>query len=231
MTRRQRAIIFASVLIVALILIVPLGAAIRLFGIDRAGLSARAASGDMWTGQLASARLGPLALGTARVGLKPLGLLAGRAEIGMNSEQGYGRIIAGGGVREIEGVTGQVSLARLLAPLPIESVSLEGASILFRDQSCARAAGLVRATFAPSIGGLSLASGMTGAVRCDGDDLLLPLIGQSALERLTIRIGGNGRWSAILAISSSDPGLTATLAAAGFTATEGGMALRLSGTL
>jgi general secretion pathway protein N len=89
----------------------------------------------------------------------------------------------------------------------------------------------VRATFAGDVGGLSLAQGLSGVARCESGLLLLPLVSQSAMERLNLRIAGDGSYKAELIVRSTDPVLAAKLAASGFASTQAGYVLRLSGTL
>jgi len=231
MTKARLIALFVGVFAVMLIVLMPLGVALTFFGTSGSGLTARAATGDVWTGQLRDATLGPVALGDARVGLKPLPLLVGRAELGANTTAGYGRLVIGPTTQGIADTTAKLSLAAAFAPLPLASLDLDDASIRFRGDRCEQAQGRIRATFTGDVGGLALASGMSGTARCEGGDLLLPLIGQSAMERLTIHLKGSGAWRAVLSVTSNDPALAAKLSAAGFQPVAGGFALRLSGTL
>ncbi len=232
MSRTRAIILFVAVFVGALVLLFPIGLAMQWAGADRAGLTARRSAGDVWTGRLADARFGPVALGNANIGLKPLPLLAGTAELGVDTAIGFGRFVSGGATRGVRRVTAKLPLAAALAPLPVESIELAQSSIVFRGADCIEGEGRVRATFgSASLAGLSLAQGMSGIARCERGELVLPLVSQTGLEKLTVRMKGNGRWTAVLTAQGGDPALMAKLEAAGFTNAGGAMALRLSGTL
>lgn len=235
MTRARAMALFVGVFLLALVLTFPLGLALRWAGADAAGLSARATSGDIWTGRLEAARYGALPVGTAIVGLKPLPLLVGTTELGADTEIGYGYAQTGGATRGLRKVTAKLPLAAALAPLPVETLELTEATILFRGIACSQAEGRVRATFVGatggngSLGGLNLSQGMTGIARCEGDAVVLPLVSQTGLERLTVRWRVNGQWTALLSVKAGDPALTDKLRATGFTNAGDAMVLRLSG--
>lgn len=63
---------------------------------------------------------------------------------------------------------------------------------------CADARGNVRLSVASSIAGLDLSNGLLGKPRCDRGQLLLPLLSQSAMEHVDIRIAGDGTYSATI---------------------------------
>lgn len=231
MSNRNAILLFVAVLIVVLVLTVPLGLALRWAGADRAGFAARAVSGDIWTGSLTQAQLGPVVIGSARTGLKALPLLLGTVEVGADTEVGYGFARRSGSTGGIRKVTAKLPVATLLAPLPVDTLELAEATIAFRGDRCERAEGRVRATFQGDVAGLSLAQGMSGVARCEGGALVLPLVSQSAMERLTVRLEADGRWSALLAVQARDPALVARLAGAGFRSEGPNAVLRLSGRL
>lgn len=232
MSRNRAILLFISIFAVALVVLFPIGLALQWAGADRAGLTARRSAGDVWTGRLADARMGPVALGNANIGLKPLPLLTGTADLGIDATIGFGRFITSGSARGVRQVSAKLPLAAALAPLPVESIELAETSIVFRGTDCSQGEGRVRATFgASNLGGLSLAQGMSGTARCERGELVLPLVSQTGLEKLTVRMKGNGRWTAVLTVQGGDAALLAKLAGAGFTNAGGAMALRLSGAL
>lgn len=232
MSRNRAILLFAAVFLGALVLLFPIGLALQWGGVDKAGLTARRAAGDVWTGRLADARFGPVAVGNANIGLKPLPLLAGTAELGVDTAVGFGRFMSSGTTRGVRRVTAKLPLATALAPLPVETIELADSSIVFRGTDCVEGSGRVRATFgAAGLAGLSLAQGMSGTARCERGELVLPLVSQTGLEKLTVRMKGDGRWTAVLAVQGGDPALTSKLVAAGFTNAGNAMALRLSGQL
>lgn len=229
MTNLRAVLLFLGVFALALITLLPLGVALRWAGADDAGLSARATDGDVWTGSLAQARLGIVTLGNARVGTRLLPLFGGRAEMGADTEIGYGFAHTSATTQGIRRVTAKLPLAATFAPLPVETLELAEATITFRGERCERAEGRVRATFAGSVAGLALAQGMSGIARCEAGELVLPLVSQSAMERLTVRLKGDGRWTALLAVQPADPARAAALASAGFRSEGPNAVLRLSG--
>jgi general secretion pathway protein N len=230
MSRPRAIILFAAVFAATLVLTFPMGMALRWAGADAAGLSARAVTGDVWTGKLAEARIGPVPLGNANAGLRPLPLLTGTAELGADMSVGFGRITASSTTRGLRRVTAKLPLATTLSPLPVETIELAEATMVFRGATCAEAEGRVRATFGMgNLAGLNLSQGMSGIARCDGGALLLPLVSQTGLEKLTLRLRGNGQWTALLSVQGGDPAMMAKLVAAGFTNAGGAMVLRLNG--
>jgi general secretion pathway protein N len=231
MTRARAIVLFVAVFVGTLVLTFPLGAALSWFGGDKAGVSARAARGDVWTGQLFDARMGPIAIGFARVGLKPLPLLTGRVEWGADTTIGFGRMFRDIQSNGVTGVSAKLPVGPVFAPVPVETIELVETSVAFKGDACYRAAGRVRVVFAGQIAGLSLASGLSGVARCEGRDLLIPLVSQSAMERLTLRITGSGQWTGVLAVKADDAALATKLTASGFEAVASEYVLRLSGTV
>jgi general secretion pathway protein N len=230
MTRVRAICLFGVILIVALIVLCPLGAGIALSGLDKTGLTARGASGTIWSGSLTDASFGPVSLGDLKTGLRPLALLAGRAEFGMSGNAGEGRLIAAHGLTGIAQVAAKLNVAQAFAPLSLDSFSLNEVTVTFSGDRCVSADGRVRATFSGELGRTELAV-LTGTARCDAGELILPLVSQSALQRLTLRISGQGQWRAVLAVRTTDPATIAKLASNGFAPLAGGYVLHLSGRL
>lgn len=223
MSRGRIAIIFVALLLAALVLTLPLALVLP----DRA-LSARAATGTIWSGRLNEAHVGRVVLGDLDVGVRPLALLTGSVRTRVLGAFGNGEIVGG---RGIANMTARLPVATLFAPVPLTDLEFDNVSTVFERGRCEQAAGRVRATFAGDIGGLSLAQGLSGIARCEGGLLLLPMVSQSAMERMNLRIAGNGSYTAELIVRSTDPTLAAKLAASGFASTQAGYVLRLSGTL
>jgi general secretion pathway protein N len=226
---RGRLLLFGGVLLLCLVLLMPLSLAMSAFGLTAQGLSARAATGTMWSGRLIDARVGQLALGDVAVGLKPFPLLAGRPTIAMQSPRGRGALSASKGGFAIETATAKLAAGTTFAPIPLDSLDLSNASITFSGGKCEKAQGRVRATFAGDVGGLALAQGLSGEVRCEGGALLLPLVSQSTMERLRLYLQGDGGFRAEFFVRSTDPAMADKLGAAGFAPTQGGFVLRMAG--
>ncbi len=226
-----RSVLFVCLLLTALIVFLPVSLALSALGLDQRGLAARAASGSIWSGRLLEGRIGRVALGDTRIGLQPLPLLVGRARVDLSGAAGKGALSVTRNTFGVDDATGHLLTARLFAPVPLDAIDLDDVSVQFASGRCENAAGRVRATFTGDVAGLSLAQGLSGTARCDAGMLLLPLVSQSAMERLNLRIAGDGSYRAEFVVRSDDPALAAKLGAAGFTAAQGGYLLRLAGTL
>ncbi len=228
---RGRIMVFAASLLLALVIFMPLSLALAMSGLTTRGLAARAATGTIWSGHLIEARIGRLALGDLGVGLRPLSLLIGRARVDMLSALGRGSLTSSAGGFAVDDATARLGTARLFAPIPLDAIELIDVSFVFRGDRCEKAQGRVRATFAGDVGGLALAQGLGGTLRCEGGTVLVPLVSQSAMERLNLHIRGDGDYRAEFIVRSTDPAMTEKLGGAGFAPTPGGFVLRLAGKL
>ncbi len=231
MITRGRIALFAGMLLLALVIFMPLSLALSILGLEAKGISARSASGTIWSGRLSEARLGRLALGDVEVGLRPLSLLIGQARIDMQSLFGRGSMTSTAKGYSIDDATARVSTAGVFAPIPLDSVDLTAVSVSFESGKCQKAEGRLRASFSGEVGSLSLAQGLSGTIRCDNGALLLPLISQSAMERLNLHIQGDGDYRAEFFVRSTDPLLAGKLGSAGFTPSAGGFVFRVAGKL
>ena len=230
-----RRLLVALLILAALLLFLPLRLALSLVDLSGTGIAARHVSGTIWSGRLEQVTAGHVALGTLDTGLNPLPLLLGRARIDFARTDGGGEPLAGAvevgrhrfAVADLTGST----VGGALDSIPIERVTFDGFAATFTDDQCRSAAGRVRLTLAVRIAGLDLRNGLSGEARCDGADLLLPLVGDSGLERVTMRFTGDGQWRADIGVAASDPMVAAALAAAGFAGTAEGYRLQLRGRL
>jgi general secretion pathway protein N len=229
--RRGGIALFIGLLALALIIFMPLSLTLSMFGLTTQGLTARAASGSIWSGKLTDAHIGRLAVGDLRIGLQFFPLFAGRARVDMISPLGRGGLTSMASGFSAADMTAKLGTARLFAPIPLETLDLTDVSMTFVAGKCTRAQGRVRAMFSGDVGGLALAQGLSGVVRCDGNAVLLPLVSQSAMERLNVRIQGNGDYRAEFFVRSTDQALAEKLGAAGFGPAPGGFELRLAGKL
>ena len=216
------------VLFFALVLLLPLRLALGMAGLERLGTSARDVRGTMWSGRIDSLMVGDLPLGTVRVGLSPLHLFKGRLRIDMARAKGLPDDVSGGigtgvGGIGVDDVTGAVPMGSALAPLPIGSLRMDKVSARFSGGRCISAEGNVHATITGRIEGLNLSQGLSGALRCDGEALLM--------ETLTLRITENGRYTAEMRVQTGDAGLAAALGAAGFRGAGGAQLLSIAGSL
>lgn len=189
-----------GVIFVALLIFMPLRLALGLAGTGAGGLTARSAGGTVWSGRLIDARIGSIDVGTIDTSLRPLPLLLGRlrfdgertggAPLAGSAETGWGR-------RAIHELTGTLSGGRI-GDVPIEQVTMDALTVIFSGGRCAEASGRVRIVLGFDIAGVALRNGLSGVARCDNGALLLPLTGDSGVERLVLRITGDGRYSGTL---------------------------------
>ena len=196
-----RTLFFVAVFLLSLAALLPLRLALAWTGLDRSGLSAREASGSAWLGALQEARVGPVPLGDVRARIGALPLLVGRARLAVSGGQGIdGAATVSRHGFGIDDASGTLRAAALFAPLPLSTIELDGLSARFAGGLCTQAEGSVRATFAGPVAGIPVASALAGEARCAEGALLLPLAGQSGIERLDLRLFPDGRWRADLAV-------------------------------
>ena len=232
MTRRR--ILIALAVVFAAILFLPLRLVSGMIGFDDLGVTARHASGTIWSGRMEQVRGGGFDLGTLDVGLKPLPLLLGRASLDFERTEGSGgeplsgSASIGPGRRAIDGLTGAV-VGGDFSGIPVERIAFEQASVVFADGQCREASGRVTVTIGFSVAGLQLRNGMTGALACEGSDLKAELVGQSGLERLILTSDADGNYVARLLVQSTDPVLGAALSSAGFGPTAEGFVRTMRG--
>lgn len=235
LSRRMR-ILLILVLLLGLLLFLPMRVALGLAGLERLGVAARDVRGTVWSGGIDQLMLGNMPLGSVRAGLSPISLLMGRARFDVARTKGLpddirGAITVGFGRIGIDDVTGAVPLGRTFAPLPVSSLMMEDVSGYFSGDRCGHAEGRVRARLAGQFPGLNLSQGLSGVAACDGDALVLPLVSQSGLEKITLRVWRSGRYVAEMRIETTDATLAGTLGQAGFVASGDAQLLKVEGTL
>ncbi|WP_370176497.1 type II secretion system protein N [Sphingobium abikonense] len=235
LSRRMRVILILALLL-GLLIFLPMRVALGLAGLERLGVSARAISGTVWNGRIDQLMLGNMPLGSVRAGLSPISLFLGRARFDIARQKGLpddiaGAITVGFGRIGVDDVTGAVPLGRTFTPLPVSSLIMEDVSGYFSGERCGRAEGRVRARLAGQFPGLNLSQGLSGVAACDGDALLLPLVSQSGLEKITLRLWRSGRYVADMRIETTDATLATTLGQAGFAAEGNARTLKVEGTL
>jgi general secretion pathway protein N len=228
-----RSLFFLAAFLVALAALLPLRLAAGWLGLGERGLAAREVRGSVWLGRMSEAQWGQLPLGDLEARLRALPLLAGRARVDVSSRGSPERVDGGLTVTRhsvgLDDMTAQLEGAALFAPLPVTALNLSDVSARFANGACVTADGRVTASIA-AIPGLPASGSLSGSARCDAAALLLPLQGGSGLERIELRLFGDGRYSARIAIpapSVSEAG--AALLSAGFVATNGGYVLEQQG--
>ena len=231
LTRRQRWIIGGSAALVMALMSLPLAVVLPLVLPADSGLSARRAEGTPWDGILREANVAGLPLGDTRVGFDVLPLLVGKARMGFAGSRLRGIVEIASGSVGFSRANGIIDLAGRLRPLPLSRITLDQVAVQFRNDLCTSAAGRVRADMAGDIGGLTLPGGMSGTLRCDGGELLVPLVGQSGMERIDVRMSGSGKWRADISVRTTDATLAGKLLSSGFAIGPGGYTVRVSGAL
>lgn len=235
LSRRMRIVLIVALLF-GLLLFLPMRVALGVAGLERLGIAAREVRGSVWSGRIDQLMLGNMPLGSVRAGLSPISLLMGRARFDIARTKGladdiHGALTVGFGRIGVDDVSGAVPLGRTFAPLPVGSLMLEDVSAYYSGDRCGHAEGRVRARMAGQMPGLNLSQGLSGVVTCDGDALLLPLVSQSGMEKISLRIWRSGRYTAEMRVETADPALAATLGQAGFASIGGGQVLKVEGTL
>lgn len=233
---RQMRIVLITLFTIGLLMLVPMRMALSMAGLERLGVSARDISGSVWSGQIDELMLGDIPLGSVRGGLSPVGLLTGRARFDIWRQNGVADDMSGAltvGINRIgvDDVTATIPLGRTFAPLPVASLVMDDVTAYFVGDRCGHAEGPVRAMIAGQFPGLNLAQGLSGAATCDGDALLLPLVSQSGMEKISLRIWRSGRYSAEMRVETADVTLADALARAGFAEAGGARLLKIEGTL
>ena len=228
--RTGPAALFGAMLVAALIVFLPMRLALGWFGAETLGLTARAATGSVWDGRLLDARFGDLVLGDVEAGLSPLALLVGRARIAIDDGAAlHGALAVSRHGRSIDDLTASLPTGRIFAPLPVTRLDLTDVTIHFGDDDCERAEGRVSAALVGDAAGVPLPAAVAGTPRCEGDALVLPLASQAGTERVTLRIAGDGRYTAALVLAAPDPIAAQRLASAGFVASPEGYRLSVEG--
>jgi general secretion pathway protein N len=201
----RRSILFAGLILLELIALLPSRLGLSWFGLTGAGLSAREVAGSVWMGTLSEARFGPIALGDVRARLNLLPLLIGRAWLDLQDLSGtaIGAISANAGSAGIDDVSATFPIDGLLAPLPSGNLTLTNVTVHFRDHECREATGSVRLRFLEEANGRALPPEFSGTVRCDSGALLLPLSGPGG-ETLKMRVFGRGGYRATVSIRTTD---------------------------
>ena len=230
-----RAALLGAMLLAALVLTFPLRLAAGWFGLDAFGVSAREVRGSVWSGRLGEARLASLPIGDVGARLNLLPLLAGRARIDLSRDgespdrlEGAISVSRNGG--GIDDATARVALGPLLAPLPLLAMDLSDVSVHFKDGLCEKAEGRVRAEIDGAAMGLSLPGGLSGNARCDGGALLLPLVSQSGMEAVSLRLISGSRYQAEVSVRPGEAG-PERLLASGFSLKGDSYVMSLGGAL
>lgn len=237
MTRPRTWIAAALLAAVLIIATLPLRLVLGMAGAGDAGLTARAVTGSLWSGQLIDARWRGARLGSIGAGLAPLALLRGEVRLEIARDDVLLGKLTGAlllnGARGVKDMNGSVSLGASLAGVPLDSLQLTGVAARFDSAGrCVEAAGQARLSIALPVPGLDLANGMAGPLTCRDGRAEAALASQSGMERLTLAFDGAGQYRARLSVrASGDAAAEGLLRAAGFLPAGGDLVLLHEGRL
>lgn len=231
-----RTLFFLGAFFLSLLALLPLRLAIDWFGIANRGVAAREAQGSVWYGALKEAQVATIGLGDLGAGVHVLPLLVGRARFALHRDEGAPGDAFSAGVNltrntfGFDDVTGRLLItAGAFGRLPLSMLDLTDVTARFENGQCAEAAGNVQATLSGEVGGVALPGGLTGAARCDAGALLLAMVSQSGRESLEMRLEGDGSYTSVLLMRTSDPSVRDRMTASGLTQSALGYEMRMNG--
>ena len=232
---RKRLLWMAAILLVSLIAFFPLRLALDLAKVERIGMTARQVGGTVWSGRIGDLYLQSRPLGTFEVRAKPLSMLLLDPSFHFQRMDGlegpFGGELVTGRTRGIRHASGRIDASGLFAPLPVESLIFEDATLLFRDRDCVEGSGRVTAiAFAP-VPGLDLGSGLSGEIICEPGRAHLDLDNGRGV-RLEYYVNASGDYRGWLYVTGAGPLIDTALEAAGFErGDKGAMLLPMEGAL
>lgn len=226
--------IAAVILLLLLIIFLPLRVALgSIYGSNL--VTAREASGTVWSGKLHDARLGPFSVGSVNGRLAFWPLLLGRTRLMLERPAApdatafSGTIASSGSQFALAHITATVPVDQAFAQLPIRNLQFVDFNSEFSGGQCRSASGSVRIMLAASLPGFDLPQGLLGTARCEKGSLLLPLVSQTGLERLEIAIRADRSYTADLILAGARPDIAPALTLSGFTSIANGYRLRRTG--
>lgn len=192
-----------------LVFFAPLSAALSASGVGARGLGWSGADGTILSGKLRGLTLNGQAYGDAKLDFAPGGLLSGTLQYTVDWEgpqgNGRGKVALGPGSRiTLRDYTLSLDLARLdQAALWIRQsggrADLTGAVLRFGPAGCLRAEGVARSdVLERNVDILGPGwSPMQGALRCDGDALVIPMTSENQTGT---------RFQSVLRLAPNQPG-------------------------
>ncbi|MGL5839957.1 MAG: type II secretion system protein N [Sphingorhabdus sp.] len=231
-SRRTMILVLGVVALLSLLLLLPMGMAANMLGV-----SARNSQGTIVSGALRDASIGRAAIGDVNVRLQPLQLLLGRLAFRLSrGDAPYAPGVSGvvgsglGGYFANE-LTTTIDSRALAAGFDGGDLRLETLSLRFANGRCVSASGIVRLNLDHTVLGAATKGGLMGNAACRNGELVVPLLSESTMERLTLRVKGDGRYTATLTLSEPPADLATGLTLAGFKPVAGGYRLVRSGRL
>lgn len=227
----------AALFVLALVALFPLRVALDLSGAGGKRMAAQAVAGTIWTGRIGELNAGPLPLGTVDAGIAPLPLLIGRAEVWLRRPDAAGEpfaaVVSGAkGNLSLRHVNGTVPLGGAAGALPVDSVGFGEFAMTMRDGKCTSAEGTLSLKLGPVSALLPGDMTLTGKAMCRDGALYVPMQGPSGMEKLLLKVGSDGKWTADLVFAGLPAEVSGPLLAMGFSPRpDGGLGLRAGGVL
>ncbi|PHR16560.1 MAG: hypothetical protein COA41_14560 [Sphingopyxis sp.] len=237
MSRALTYLLIALAVIALALFFLPLRLAVGMAGLEGSRFSAKAITGSVWNGRIEGAQLGPFPLGDLDAGVRLLPLLTGQVLMDLERPPVAGdpglvaTVGKAGSNLMVQDLTTMLSVGSQLAPLPASVIDLQAVNITFAGGRCQSASGQVRVSLDANIPGLNLKQGLLGQAECQDGVLTLPLQSGSGMEQLTLKVQGNGFYTARLFLSGSDRAWTLLLPTLGFRKVPSGYAIKVAGQL
>lgn len=235
LTRKTKVALLAIALFV-LVVLFPLRLALGAAG-GAGSLSAREVAGTIWSGAAGDLQVGALPLGSAKVGLRPLPLLLGRAEFAidrpaMPSQPQFHAVARGGdGWAVVKETNGELPVAGMMTPLPVRALTFADFALEMRGGECVAASGTVGLAVTSLGPMLPAETFLSGPARCEDGALVVPMVGPSGTEKLNLTLEPDNTWHADLVLTGLPVEVSAPLLDMGFTGRPGGIGLAASGSL
>jgi general secretion pathway protein N len=196
---------------------------------DNAALTAKSVDGSIWDGNLTDLGIGAFSFGDVQTRLGFLPLFAGKAQLHFRRGGAPGnpeftgsitKGLSGVSVNHLTGTASYVSSSNLL---PISSAEFQDFSARFANGKCRSANGSVRLLLKTgAIPGINTEGGFLGNAQCKAGALSLPMVSQSAMERIDLSIRADGSYSLSIKLSDVEPQSAVLLSSAGFQPVAGG---------
>jgi general secretion pathway protein N len=223
MTKMGRIAALATFLALAAIAMFPL----RLAGLERIGITARAAEGTIWQGHLHGAQFQGIPIGDMDIQVSVASLLGGRLQTAFASDELGGTVTKRPesiGLNGLNGRTGPL----LIGGLPVSAIEFNNVDIGFSERACTAPSGQVRLRLAE---GPTAGAELTGSPVCDGAIMTLPLASDSGQVKLTLKMDSAGHYQATLVVDGVSEAQMPAMLVAGFRQTSTGLAMTKQGTL
>lgn len=190
-----------------------------------AGLAAGDVSGSIWAGHAGNLSYRAAMLGDVDVALQPMALLRGEAawRLTRGGDAPLHMTLAsamGGDTVRIERLDGRITLSQdaaraLPVGVSVDALNFRDFSLTYGGNGCTTASGRVQLVPQLPIAAFNLSYGLTGEIACHDGTIILPLRGQSGMERVDVRIAPDGHYVARLSLAADTPDMARALRALG----------------